>query len=266
MRTIIRDWLDWVREGLEKVRPPQEAHRLANAYGAAFSREYRASVDPDDAVRDILQLESMWSESRDESVLLANPDKPANGSSNGASNGEVSHLMLYRRGRGMILSDFLPILENAGLRVIGMSPFEVGAIDDVTPATVYRFHVQDADGNQLDPEASGTLLSKTILAVSRGDAANDALNALTIQAGLAWRQVDVLRCYATYAFQLQAVPSRQTIPAALRRNPAIASLLFRHFRTAFDPDGPDLAERKREIKKAQGRIPGGPGCGRVAGR
>ncbi len=240
VRGIIRSWSDRVKEGLERVRPPQEAYRLAREYGSTFSKEYQAAVEPDDAVRDILQLESMRADERTEAVLLATPGSD--------EESDVSHLMLYRRDRKLVLSDFLPILENAGLRVIGMSPFDVAATADTLPAVIYRFRVQDPQGLPLDVEASGTLLAKTIVAVSSGDAANDPLNALTVQAGLAWRQVDVLRCYATYAFQLEAVPSRKSIPHAFRKNPNVASLLFRRFRAAFDPDGPAVSERRSEIE------------------
>lgn len=240
VRSLIRNWADRVRAGLERVRPPQEAHRLARQYGSAFSAEYQAAVGPDEAVRDILNLESMRADNRTESVLIATPEAPEEPA--------VSHLMLYRRDRGLVLSDFLPILENAGLRVIGMSPFRVAATEDSEPAVVYRFRVQDPNGQPLDPEATGTQLAKTILAVSSGDAANDSLNALTVLAGLAWRRVDVLRSYATYAFQLEAVPSRQTIPHALRKNPRIAELLFARFREAFHPDGPAVEERRAQLE------------------
>ncbi len=246
VRAIIRSWADRVREGLERVRPPQEAHRLSREYGAAFSGSYQAAVEPEDAVRDIVQLESMHSEGLTESVLLTRPKTDGTAAE--------SHLLLYRRGGNLVLSDFLPILENAGLRVIGMTPFEVSATAEALQAVIYQFRVQDAAGQVLDLEDSGTLLAKTILAVSSGDAANDPLNALTVQAGLAWRQVDVLRCYATYAFQLEAVPSRQTIPQALRRNPGVAGLLFARFRAAFNPDGPDIGERSRELAKLRAQF------------
>jgi glutamate dehydrogenase len=47
-----------------------------------------------------------------------------------------------------------------------------------------------------------------ILAARAGEAASDALNALILTAGLRWREVDVLRAYAEYAFQLKVIPSR----------------------------------------------------------
>ena len=58
---------------------------------------------------------------------------------------EVTELRVYLRGGALILSDFMPILENAGLRVIAVNPFEVRG-EDVAPAIIYSFAVQDQHG------------------------------------------------------------------------------------------------------------------------
>jgi NAD-specific glutamate dehydrogenase len=45
--------------------------------------------------------------------------------------GEPStRLKVYLRGQRLVLSDFMPILENAGLRVIAMSPFDAQNEDE----------------------------------------------------------------------------------------------------------------------------------------
>jgi len=241
VRDLIRSWADRVREGLEMVRPPQEALRLARDYDQAFSAEYKASVLPAVAVNDILHLEEMRAQKHLQSVRLSqaldDQGQPR----------DASRFAVYLRQDSLVLSDFMPILENAGLRVIGMNPFEVAGEADNPPGTINVFEVQDAAGRPLTEH--GTLLADTVLAVSAGDATNDSLNSLTIHAGLAWRQVDILRAYATYAFQLGAVPSRQTIPTALRKYPHVAALLCKRFRTMFDPNGPtEMNERVRDVQ------------------
>ena len=47
---LIRSWRDRVRERLERVRPPDEARRLARRYSEAFSPEYQAATAPRVAV------------------------------------------------------------------------------------------------------------------------------------------------------------------------------------------------------------------------
>ncbi len=236
---IIRSWADRVREGLERVRPADEARRLARLYGEGFGPEYQAATDPDIAVTDLLELEGMEAEDQTISIGFAN-----RGFAVAAPGVEaVTELKVYLRGERLILSDFLPILENAGLRVIAVAPFDVRG-GGPAGATIYAFAVQDADRRPLDIDARGALLAETILAVRGGDALSDTLNRLVLGAGLHWREVDVLRAYAGYAFQAGAVPSRMALPSALVRYPGIARELFELFQTRFDPGaGSSLEER-----------------------
>ena len=231
LRPLIRSWTDRVQVGLERIRPPDEARRLARHYGEGFSAEYQAATAPDLAVRDILQFEAM----RDEGWSVAIDFTQSDVTLPLAGEERVTELKVYLRGERLILSDFMPILENAGLRVIAVNPFELrdaGALKGI----VYSFMVQDAAGRPLDVEGVGSLLADTILAVRQGDAASDRLNGLVVSAGLAWREVAVLRTYAAYAFQLGAVPSRMALPSALEKHPEIGRLLLRLFEIRFDPD------------------------------
>ncbi len=240
VKRLTRSWADRVRVGLEELHPGEEARRLAHRYSAAFSPEYRAATEPDVAEQDILELEAMHGADRSVAIGLSNApavegipiDEP------------VSQLKLYLRGGRLVLSDFMPILDNAGLRVIAMSPFEVQG-DDVERAAIYVFAVQDAQRRPIDLVEHGGALSETLLAVRAGDAANDPLNALVLTAGLSWREADVLRAYSEYAFQLEVVPSRLSLVTALRAYPGAARLLFRLFATRFDP-ALELTDRQRE--------------------
>ncbi|TVP57428.1 MAG: NAD-glutamate dehydrogenase [Gemmatimonadales bacterium] len=240
IQQLTRTWSDRVQEGMEKVRPPDEARRLARVYGEAFSAEYQAATEASVAVRDILELEGMAAERRDVAITLSNPEaKPAV-----AGGDRVTELKLHLMDARLVLSDFMPILENCGLRVIAVTPFEVRG-EDVPKAILYSFIVQDASREPLDEEGVGSQLAETILAVRSGDATNDVLNALVVSAGLAWREVEVLRAYASYGFQVGAVPSRLSLPVALQKHPGIARLLFRLFEVRFDPDGPSGKEERK---------------------
>ena len=52
------------------------------------------------------------------------------------------------------------------------------------------------------------LIADAIAAVRNGLTADDALNALTLTAGLAWREVALLRAYLVAAFQMRLAPAR----------------------------------------------------------
>jgi glutamate dehydrogenase len=246
---LIRSWADRVREGLERIRPSDEARRLARVYADSFSAEYKAATHPSDAIDDILELEAMHADGRLAAIAFSETQDPM------GTLGDYTELKLYLRIERLILSDFMPILENAGLRVIGVTPHFVGG--EAPPAAIFSFSVQDADGRVLDTKGCGSLLASAIMAVRNGDASNDVMNALVVSAGLSWREADVLRAYAAYAFQLGAVPSRLSIPHALVAYPTIAAALFGLFEAKFDPRSfTGMEERRREVAKRRGRLNG----------
>ncbi len=240
VQELTRDWTDRVREELAKVRTRDEAGRLASRYAAGFGADFRAVAAPEAAARDILQLEAMAARGRTLAIALSNPEHSAV-----APEDRVTELRLYLLGPRLVLSDFLPILENAGLRVVAVSPARLKG-PGVPEGAVYTFAVQTSGKSPLDTGEAGASLVDTILAVSSGDATNDRLNGLVPTARLAWREVEVLRAYASYAFQLGAVPSRDSIVDALLNYPRIARLLLDFFRVRFEP-----RKRTRERRRAE---------------
>ncbi|MEN8374021.1 MAG: NAD-glutamate dehydrogenase [Gemmatimonadota bacterium] len=245
VRGLIRSWKDRLYEGLTAVCSKSEAKELTDRYADAFSPEYRASATPATAEQDILLLEEMRARGDSVGIHLRNlaEEVGLDGEAPEAEE-DVTRLKLVLRERSLILSDFMPILENTGLRVIAMSPFEV-ADPEGGKANIYEFSVTDRSGRPLDLVERGGLLSETVLAAWGGAAANDALNGLVLDAGLHWRLVDVLRAYAEYAFQIGAVPSRISLINALLAQRKVAALLVDVFRARFDPDAHDDFESRR---------------------
>ena len=239
VQELTRDWSDRVRDELAQVRTRDEARRLAGRYATGFGADYRAVAEPEVAARDILQLETMIAEGRSHSIALSNPENSAV-----APGDRVTELRLYLLGPRLVLSHFMPILENAGLRVIAVTPAKLRG-PGVPEGAVYTFAVQTSGKSPLDLGEAGAPLVDTILAVSAGDATNDRLNGLVPAARLAWREVEVLRAYSSYAFQLGAVPSRDSSVDALLKYPRIARLLFNFFETRFQP-----RKQSRESREA----------------
>ncbi len=238
VRTLTRSWSDEVGDVLARRRPADEARRLARRYASAFAPKYRAATDPEAAARDVEELERMKEKGRGESVRFHR---------GAAGDGSVD-LKVYMRRHKIVLSDFMPVLENCGLRVIAVSLFEVRE-DDGADSAIYSFDVRASDGGRVDVEGRGSALSDAILAVRAGDATNDGFNRLVLSAGMAWREVEVLRAYAHYAFQIGSVPSRQALRVALDRHPGVGLLLFRLFETRFGPE----AARDLDAARAKAR-------------
>ncbi|MSR35224.1 MAG: NAD-glutamate dehydrogenase [Gemmatimonadetes bacterium] len=243
VRELTRSWSDRVREGLERVRPPDEARRLARRYGEAFSSEYQAATAPTEAVEDVLELEAMQAQGRTASISFNN----GTDSSWVPGDDEVTQLKLCQIGGRLVLSEFMPMLENAGLRVIAVNPFEVRG-GGVPSAIVYTFAVQDKAGMPLDLERTAAV-GETILAVRAGDLSNDIVNGLVLSTGLHWREVDVLRALSAYAFQLGAVPARFALPAAMLKHPHVARMMFELFQVKFDPDRPTTVEERKDAAR-----------------
>jgi glutamate dehydrogenase len=248
IKELTRSWADRIQTRLERVRPSDEARRLVRAYADSFSPEYRAATKPKTAVRDILELEAMRADERAVSIWFANAGDEEE------QEGEYTELKVYLRNGRLILSDFMPILENMGLRVIAVTPYTVDG-DESLRTTIYSFQVQDSRGHILEVKDRASLMARAIMAVRCGDATNDSLNALVMESGLAWREADVLRAYSAYAFQLGVAPSRQAMPGALVSYPEIACLLFRLFTAKFDPAGfSSMDERRAEVDRLHSAI------------
>jgi glutamate dehydrogenase len=227
---MIRTWTDELELRLGETHDRGEARRIAERWGAEFSAEYQAATAPADAVSDVEVITRMEASDSAIEVRLSNDGMDAASMTDGAT-----RLRVYLRGERLVLSDFMPILEDCGLRVLSMSPFDAQGAG-AAGARIYVFAVQDGHGRPLDLESYGVVLVEAILAVHAGDACSDSLNALILTSGLTWREVDVLRCYCEYAFQLKTVPSRLAMPTALRAHPDVARLLVEIFRAKFDPE------------------------------
>ena len=80
---------------------------------------------------------------------------------------------------------------------------------------------------------------ETFVRVWHGDAERDDFNRLVLRAGLAWRDITVLRALAKYSRQTGFTFSQPYMEAALAANPWIAQLLVELFMERHDPARPD---------------------------
>jgi glutamate dehydrogenase len=225
---LLRSWEDLLEERLASVADPAEAKRMARAYGQAFGEDYRAANTPEAAQHDVLKMEEMLRGEQAVSLLL----RPAVEGETVAAGATV--LRLYLAGERLVLSDFMPTLEDHGVRVLEVDTFEFQAGDALPHLMAYSFHVQTRDGTPI-PEALYPALAESLLASRAGDAQRDPYAALTLVSGLRWREVDVVRTYANYASQIGAVPSRLSPVRAFLSYPRVARLLVDLFHARFFP-------------------------------
>lgn len=166
-------------------------------------------------------------------------------------------LKLFHPGVAIALSDVVPLLEHFGLRVIDEIPSVVHGIAAAAPPVfVHDIGVESATGAAIDLSGAGPRLAASVRAVWQGASESDRFNALVLEAGLAWRQVVVVRAYARFLRQAGLTFSQAYIEDALNRAPAIAAALVRLFEARFDPasDAPGEGERGARTLAMQAEI------------
>ena len=222
---LARSWDDRLAERLVAMYGEERGHELAERYARAFPEAYKAATEVPTAANDIRHLEAL----RDGTTTRVDVANPI-----GVREERFTALKLYRRGEQLVLSDIMPVLEHLGLRVFAEDPVTIPALDG-TPVYLHTFFVQDIAGAKLDVRRHAERLTAALLEVQSGVVESDPLNRLTLAAGLSWREVDLLRTYCNYAFQIGAAPSRRALVEALVGHPTSAALLVRWFAARFAP-------------------------------
>lgn len=152
-------------------------------------------------------------------------------------------LKLYAPGAQVNLSDVLPVLENMGLRVLGVKSYRI------TPKPghsvwIHEFSLVHGNGPVVDPRQHGELFQEAFARVWRGEAENDGFNRLVLGAQLDWRDTVVLRACCRYLRQIGSCFSQEYIAHSLADNSAATRLLVQLFHARFNPATPDTAPRR----------------------
>jgi glutamate dehydrogenase len=147
-------------------------------------------------------------------------------------------LKLYVLGEVLPLSASLPVFENLGLKVIAEDSFPVAFNSDGgwrQTAAILDFSMERADGLPVRLDDIREPLEDAFHTVLRGDAESDGFNRLVMGAGLAWRDVTILRAAGKFLRQAAMTFSLAYMQQALSRNPELANLLVELFYARNDP-------------------------------
>jgi len=156
----------------------------------------------------------------------------------------VWRLTIHRTGSPITLTDVLPRLQHMGVEVVDEHPYQFPAAQ---PFWIYDFGLRREGGTVGGAARAGQArsipltsiarqLEGALAALWRGEIEDDGFNTLVLDAGLAWRQVVVLRAYAKYLRQAGTTFSQDYIAHVLRANPVVTRRLIRLFESRFDPD------------------------------
>ncbi|WP_237065870.1 NAD-glutamate dehydrogenase [Microbulbifer guangxiensis] len=240
---ITRSWEDVFQKSLIESHGEEEGNRLFDIFGHAFPAGYREDFEPRIAVQDVSAVQELTPQNR----VAMSFYQPV-----GAAPGSL-RFKVFNWGRGLTLSDVIPVLEHLGLRVIGEFPYTIRPKGS-TDVWMHEFHLEFGLPTRVDAQASRGMFQDAFAAIWNGVAESDAFNRLVLAARLNWREVSMLRAYARYLKQTKFSASQPYIAATLANHVEITRNLVALFRAMFDPrintsNKQDQTRVERLIKK-----------------
>ena len=193
----IRTWDDAFLEALSARHGRAEGLRRLAARGAEFKAGYRSVFSADEAAADLEILESLAQRKSGLKVEARAYRKADDAHS-------ALRLKLYVLGDVLPLSASLPVFENLGLKVIAEDAFPVRFKRDdgwTEEGAILDFLMERADGEAAALDDIRAPLEDVFHAVLSGAAESDGFNRLVIGAGLAWRDVAIVRLVAKFLRQ-----------------------------------------------------------------
>jgi glutamate dehydrogenase len=231
IRAAIRTWEDGFQDALVATHGESEGARLFQRHHDTFEPRYRDAFQPEEAVHDLDELESLAASGNELAIHARAYRAPRD------AHGAL-RLKLYVLGSVLPLSASLPVFENLGFKVIAEDSYPV-SLDSAdgwkSDAAVLDFLMERADGGPSDLAETKDRLEDAFHAVMGGAAESDGFNRLVTGAGLAWRDVTILRAVAKFLRQAGFAFSQDYVEQALARNPDIAALIVDLFHALHDP-------------------------------
>ena len=214
-----RAWVDDLRNALIASQGEETGLDVLRVWADAFPPAYRDDFDASEALADFPLLEPLGAARPLAARLTIGVDH--------------LDLKLYGVGEQPSLSEVLPRLSNMGVVVDDEHPYEITP-RGLDPRWMKWFRLCAPDGTMIDPAAL-RLFEEAFLAVVDGRTEDDAFNRLVLTAGLAWREVALLRAYGRYLRQTGTRFSQTYIAGALSGHTEIARRLVELFVTRLDP-------------------------------
>jgi len=242
---LSRTWEDDF-ETHARLNASEEIRLRMHAYQGGFKAGYREMYDPEEALDDVIKLESLKT---DQTIAVR--------VYRGSDDKETAlRLKIYRLAQPVVLSNVMPVLENLGLRVVQETGFLVDRRSEGSQVLdrgyVHDFEMESAALKVRTLEEIAPVLEDAILAVADGQTEDDGFNRLILEIGVSWREAAFLRTCSRYRQQTGLDPSQAIQEEALASNPEIALDLLELVRIKFDPKRAGSLESRVENAKAAG--------------
>jgi glutamate dehydrogenase len=219
LAAAVRSWDEDLAAEAIRVLGEERAGEVLELGGARIPETYKADVSAADAVDDLSTMLALRESGQEFAVrLVEHPERWT--------------LVVYRSGTPITLSDVLPQLQHMGVEVVDEHPYAFKGSSAAGSFWIYEFGLRPPPA-----AASGSLrqvFEEALTALWHGESEDDGFNAL-VMAGLAWREVTLLRAYAKYLRQAGMRFSEDYVQRVLRSHAPITRLLIRLFESRFDP-------------------------------
>ncbi|TEW50663.1 NAD-glutamate dehydrogenase [Psychromonas algicola] len=239
MQQIIKAWTEELQYSLIEHYGEETGVKLTRKYEAAFPTSYQDIFSSRVAVTDIERIESLFECDERSMALRFYRSVEANDS-------ELK-LKLFHQNGALLLSDLIPILENLGLKVAQEYPYQVSPINENT-FWLYDFTLLYTADDKFEPEQYRDLFSDAFIAIWYGEADNDPFNKLILGAGIAWRDIVMLRAYAKYLKQIRFGFSHFAIAKTLLDHSALVKKIVALFHARFNPEKQVSLEKQAELE------------------
>lgn len=233
IREITRSWEDHLQSSLVEYFGEEKAVRCLAEYRNAFSSSYKEHFESRTAVHDILSI----SELKTDNDIAMSFYQPVGAESH------VVRFKIFRKTKTVELSDVIPVLEHLGLRVLSENPYAIQRKNE-SIVWLHDFQLSHNFPQAIDVHQVKELFQDAFSAIWHKKTDSDAFNKLVLSADLSWREVFILRAYASYMRQTLFNFSEHYIANALVSNREISRQLIQLFQLKFDPNVTLTLEQK----------------------
>jgi glutamate dehydrogenase len=236
VEAIVRTWSDGLDEALALTYAPDDARGLFARYARAFSEGFHEDYPPSIAAGDIRTVEGL-SEQHPLAVDFHHRD---------AEEPQNVGLKIWSLDRPLPLSERVPVLENMGFAVVDERTYHV-APEGHAPVWFHDMLLTRADREAVALSGMKAELEAAFVAVMRGAAENDGYFALTLHAGMAWRDVALIRTLSRFLRQARVPFSQDYMWATLVKHAGIARDIVALFHARFDPTADNREVAQKDI-------------------
>src|SRR5262249_33269967 len=249
-----RLWEDELKQALTDAVGEARGNELYHRFHDAIPAAYVEDFAPRSAVPDIV---------RTERVLAGEPFalslyRPLE------AEPRTLRFKLVHKGKPVMLSDSLPMLECMGLKVLDERPYHFQPAGE-EPVWIHDFGLMSHNADiDIEIDELQAIFEDAFGRLFRGEIERDDFNRLVIAARMPAEEIVILRAYSKYLRQIGFPLSQSFIETTLANNAGIARQLIELFKLRFDPsrsadaarsvDADREAEITKEIRAALERV------------